>query len=340
MKKQIVILFLFLLSKSILWSQEVKVLHNLPPSLINGQNFDWEITIQKGTIGGFAKIQFDIPSGFGVEAIDIAEGTFTFESDKAKVVWVSMPATEAFKFRLRLHVPKNTFSAYMMTAKFHYLQNNVKKECEMKPFELSIVEPTGAVTDNHVHTDAPGSTVKPENTAIKTVQVQGEASDIKNTQTVQTPKITEEVVSEVKVTEHAGNPTKVVVVPPTIDETHVKENSTTQTVQKTNTSEPTQKATAVAQEVKKTEAVPVITTVNTPVTEALIYKVQLGSFAANPGKSKFPGIPVEIKQEEGKFKVYAGNFKTHEEAAAYKNELQKKGQSGFIVKFQGGHRVK
>ncbi len=379
--RKLTYLLLFLVAGLSGWAQEVKISHNLPATLNTGQSFDWEITINKGSIVGFAKIQLDIPSGFGVEEVDIKGGTFTYENDKAKIVWVSMPGTDAFSFKLRLRVPASAFSVYIMTAKFNYILNNVKKECEMPQYELHIQETAAnnvaAADNNH----SPKTEAKPETPTTPPV--------------IEHSKTAEEMVNEVKITEHKSvetvKPTenKVTETKP-IETTKPTENKATETkpVETVNTNalvanassgnteavktvqvetvnptgtqkQETNTTTTASETPKATEIKPVHTepkhtepttkatetkTTTPPATSAavpgLVFKVQLGSFSNNPGKSKYAGMSVDIKQEGGVFKVYSGNFKTYEEATKHKQSLIAKGHNGFVVKFQDGVRLK
>lgn len=73
----------------------------------------------------------------------------------------------------------------------------------------------------------------------------------------------------------------------------------------------------------------------------VVYKVQIGAYGENPGKSKYQGIrDVGILKEGDFFKVMVGNFKSREEAQQRKNELLEKGFKGFVVSYQNGVRVK
>jgi len=82
---------------------------------------------------------------------------------------------------------------------------------------------------------------------------------------------------------------------------------------------------------------------NTPETSSssLVYKLQLGAYAADPGKSKFASVgKVSVSNEGGFYKVLFGNFKSKEEALAKRSELSSKGFDSFVVAYQNGQRVK
>lgn len=73
----------------------------------------------------------------------------------------------------------------------------------------------------------------------------------------------------------------------------------------------------------------------------LVYKIQIGAYGENPGKTKYKSLAdVAILREGDFFKVLVGNFKTREEATQRKNELLEKGFKGFVVSYENGQRVK
>src|ERR1700740_2681653 len=112
--------------------------HNLPATVAPGQTIDVDFTLNKGTIGGFAKFQMDLPFGFVATNVDSKQGNFTFENQRIKIVWVSLPAEAAFTFKFKITVPANALNTCSVSAKFFYLENNVKKEVEMPTHNMKI----------------------------------------------------------------------------------------------------------------------------------------------------------------------------------------------------------
>ena len=52
--------------------------------------------IIKGSVTNFAKYTLDAPEGVTISEIDSKGGDFTFENNKLKIVWVSVPADPEF----------------------------------------------------------------------------------------------------------------------------------------------------------------------------------------------------------------------------------------------------
>ncbi len=142
---------LFVMANIICCAQEVKITHNLPESAKPGQELEEEITITKGIVAGFAKFQCDVPIGYSVVEKDIKGGTFTFENQRAKIVWVAIPADASFTFKIKIEVAGNATGSSTIGMKFFYLENNVKKEVEIPAHTLKITE--GAAVATHTTTE-------------------------------------------------------------------------------------------------------------------------------------------------------------------------------------------
>ena len=119
---------------------QVVVTANFPSKMDSESSIEAEIKINKGTIGNFAKYQLDVPAGFVVSAIDSKDGNFTFENQRAKIVWVSIPSEPEFTIKLRVKANKDATNPGTFLQKFYYLENNEKKEVEVTPVTINIGE--------------------------------------------------------------------------------------------------------------------------------------------------------------------------------------------------------
>ncbi|MDP2388130.1 MAG: SPOR domain-containing protein [Bacteroidota bacterium] len=171
MKKLLTIIVCLFISVPVFSQGGVVSSHNLPPSVAPGQTIDVDFTLNKGSIGGFAKFQMDLPFGFSATNVDSKQGNFTFENQRVKIVWVSIPAEAAFTFKFKIAVPANALNVCSISAKFFYLENNVKKEVEM-PVHTMKISGSGDVASTPTNTVAttPTNTVSstPTNTVATT----------------------------------------------------------------------------------------------------------------------------------------------------------------------------
>ncbi len=283
---------------SLAFSQELSITNALPASASAGQPIDAKYTLTKApTMGSFAKFQVDLPAGFTAETVEIKGGNFTFENNRVKIVWVSLPGDASFDFIFKITAPATASGNISFSPQFFYLENNVKKEYTVPPSSINfggsggsdIAATTTAPVDNTTSTPPPPT----DNTASTSTP----ADNTQNTATTSTPAA-------------ADNNTQ-----------------TTTTPAVTNTTPPP---------AAKTTPPPAATKSN------VVYHVQLAALTGKPSKLRFAEYGnVKVVEDAGLFKVLVGNFKTLEEARAYKKTLITKGAEGvFVVAYENGVRVK
>jgi hypothetical protein len=259
---------------------QVIITSNLMASLPSGPGTVVDVKIYKGNIANFAKYQMDVPSGVTVSEIDSKGGNFTFENNRAKIVWVAVPADAEFTLKFKIVVSSSAPASGDIIQKFYFLDNGVKKEVEADNVSLAL-----------------GGSDNPKNLSGSTTQTKTATQPVA---TKTEPVKTEPVKTEPVKTE------------------------------------------PVKTEPVKTEPVKTEPVKTAPSADGLIYRVQLASSPTDPGKSKYAslGNMVEIKKEDGAYKVLYGSYNSKEEGLKGYEEALGKGFKGFLVKYQNGVRVK
>ncbi len=282
---------------------QISITSNIPNTFSSGSATPVDVKINKGTIGNFAKYQMDLPMGYVVTASELKGGNFTFENQRAKIVWVSMPSEAEFTVKFNIQASSNAATSGSITQKLFYLENNEKKEFE-----------AGAITIG-----AEGSVAANTPATTEVVAVTPPKEEVKT----QTPPPVEEVKPiDAPVKETVSEPVKTVVKEP------VKE-----TVAKTTTAP--KETTAPSNTTAKTVA-------SSTAEAGIVYKIQLGAFTSEPSKGRFVKAgKVTIELVNGLYKVTTvNNFNSREEAIKYKDQLSGKGFEGlFLVKIQNGKRI-
>lgn len=167
----------------------VTVKGNFPASMKPGTEVTAELIVNKGSLGGFAKLQVEVPEGMSVKESDNKGATFSFASGIGKWIWTGVPSDAEFTIKFVLVADAAASGAKSITAKFSYIENNNKQVVEMPAVEVMVGD-GGAVAK----TEAPTET-KTETPAV-----------------TETPKTTEPVKTEppteTKTTETAKTETK------------------------------------------------------------------------------------------------------------------------------------
>jgi cell division protein FtsN len=280
---------------------QITINGNFPSSMGAGSSVDADVKINKGTVGNFAKYQMDVPAGIVVSSIDVKNGNFTFENQRAKIVWVSVPSDPEFTIKLKIQAASDAPSSVTFSQKFYYLENNEKKEVEASPVVISI----------------------------------GGGSEVAATTPVETKPV-EPVVTSTPVETKPVEP----VVTSTPVETKPVEPVVTSTPVETKPVEPVVTSTPVETKPAETTPVQKTTAPSSSSEAGMTFKVQIGAYSTEPSKSKFAGAgKVSIDLINGMYKVTTGNFNTKEDAIKHRDELQSKGYSGFIAKYKNGVRI-
>jgi cell division protein FtsN len=306
-------LTIFAISSYSIMLSQITISANIP-SLSAGSSTDAEVKITKGTVSNFAKYQMDVPAGIIVSSVDAKSGNFTFENQRAKIVWVSVPGEAEFTIKLKIQASSTAPNPSTFVQKFYYLENNEKKEVEATPVVVALSGGSSAVASTPAPTETkPVETVASTPAPTETKPVETVASTPAPTET----KPVETVVSTPTPTE--TKPVETVASTPAPTETKPVETKPVETV--ASTPAPTAKTTSLAE-------------------TDMTFKVQIGAFSSQPSKSKYAGLNnVSIDMINGLYKVTVGKFNTKEEAIKHRDELQSKGFNGFIAKYKNGVRI-
>lgn len=117
---------LFLMS--IFSSEDVLVENNIPAMVAPGSRTLVEITINKGEIQGFSKLELDLPTGFTASPADIKGASFTFSSQKAKFVWMTLPGDKAFTVSYYIESDPNLEGPFEIDGEFSYVKENKRMD--------------------------------------------------------------------------------------------------------------------------------------------------------------------------------------------------------------------
>lgn len=161
---------------------QVTITTNMPKSLSSGSNTDVEVKVNKGSITNFAKYQMDVPVGVTVTEIDSKSGNFTFENNRAKIVWVSVPSDAEFTLKFKVSVSASAPPEGAVIQKFYFLENGAKKEIEAEAMNVRF---SGSSTPKNLagSTTTKSEPVKTEPVKTEPVKTEPVNTNVANTNT-------------------------------------------------------------------------------------------------------------------------------------------------------------
>ncbi len=147
----------------------VTITGNFPKNAAVATEFNAEITINKSNIGGFAKLQVEVPQGFIVKEVESKTGNFSFAGNIAKIIWTSIPSEEQFTVKFVMTAEAGSEGLKTITSKFSYVNNNNKEVVEMTPAEIQIGEASSTPVAVAETTPAPTTEIAPATTTTEPV---------------------------------------------------------------------------------------------------------------------------------------------------------------------------
>lgn len=148
----------------------------------------------------------DVPVGVNITEVDSKSGNFTFENNRAKIVWVSVPSDAEFTLKFKVSVTSSAPAEGAVIQKFYFLENGAKKEVEAEALNVQF---GGSATPKNIS----GTTTQTTPTKTEPVKTQPVATTPTKTEPVKTepvktePVKTEPVKTEpVATTPSAGTP--------------------------------------------------------------------------------------------------------------------------------------
>lgn len=153
----------------------VTVKGNFPVNIKPGTEVTAELIVNKGSMGGFAKLQVEVPEGLSVKESDSKGSSFTFASGIGKWIWTGVPSDAEFTVKFILVADAGASGAKSISAKYSYIENNNKQVVEMAPVEVmvgdgSVAAVTPAATETKTETPVTPATPTPTETPKTTAE--------------------------------------------------------------------------------------------------------------------------------------------------------------------------
>lgn len=133
----------------------ITLTHTIPARMVAGQEVAIELKINKGGMSGFAKLQIELPEGVLIKESEEKGANYNYSLGMAKWVWAALPMESEIVVKLVLYVEESAIGPKTISARYSYVENNVKQVVEMEPAEVTILEPGSAIDAPMVATTEP-----------------------------------------------------------------------------------------------------------------------------------------------------------------------------------------
>jgi hypothetical protein len=120
---------------------------NTPTTLSPGETKEVQVTINKGDVEGFAKLQIELPEGLTASALKTEGASFTFSAQKIKFIWMALPESQEFTVSYSLTAASEATGNKAISGTFSYIKTNQRIDYEL-PTKIIEVRGEAAVAQN------------------------------------------------------------------------------------------------------------------------------------------------------------------------------------------------
>jgi cell division protein FtsN len=108
-------------------ANDLKIKLVMPEKVQSGSEFEVTVNISKKSIDGFARMEFEIPDGFKVIAVENSGAAFSYTPPKLKYIWMTIPNKPEFEIKFKIKSAQEANGIYEIKGVFSYLYNEQTK---------------------------------------------------------------------------------------------------------------------------------------------------------------------------------------------------------------------
>lgn len=118
---------------------DIKITQDAPATVMPGSETKVTVTVEKGDLSGFAKLQIDLPEGFTCTAVETKGASFTFSDQKAKFIWMSLPTQPTFKVSYNLVASASASGQMPINGRFSYILDNERRTYDLATAMVTVM---------------------------------------------------------------------------------------------------------------------------------------------------------------------------------------------------------
>jgi hypothetical protein len=151
MIKSITAVLLLFLGNAMLLSQDPVSVKMTVPSVVGaGQEFRVTITIDKGDLEEFSRLQQELPAGLEARQENSGSADYSFDNQRVRFIWLKLPAESPILLNYRIMVNERLKGTFTLGGEFSYVEDNERKSVTLSPESINITPSPAISADKQI----------------------------------------------------------------------------------------------------------------------------------------------------------------------------------------------
>jgi hypothetical protein len=151
MIKSITAVILLFLGTAMLMSQDPVSVKMTVPSVVGaGQEFRVSITIDKGELEEFSRLQQELPAGLDARQETSGSADYSFDNQRVRFIWLKLPSENPILLSYTISVNERLKGTFTLGGEFSYVENNERKSVTLRSENINITPSPTVTADKQI----------------------------------------------------------------------------------------------------------------------------------------------------------------------------------------------
>ena len=151
MIKSVIAVLLLFLGTVMLQSQDPVTVKMTVPSVVGaGQEFRVSITIDKGELEEFSRLQQELPSGLVARQDNSGSADYSFDNQRVRFIWLKLPSESPILLNYKVLVNERLKGTFTLGGEFSYVENNERKSVNLQTENINITPSPSISADKQI----------------------------------------------------------------------------------------------------------------------------------------------------------------------------------------------
>ena len=151
MIKSITAVLLLFLGAAMLMSQDPVSVKMTVPSVVGaGQEFRVSITIDKGELEEFSRLQQELPAGLDARQETSGSADYSFDNQRVRFIWLKLPSENPILINYTISVNERLKGTFTLGGEFSYVEKNERKSVTLQSENINITPSFSVTADKQI----------------------------------------------------------------------------------------------------------------------------------------------------------------------------------------------